>query len=372
MKRRLLLMVVLVLGAAGAYTSIARATPSRASDCSSSDAVAGSISVSGGTATGSFTVAAGCTDVAVSLVSYQAPESSFDESKADQQVRYREVTGHFDAGRHTLAVDVPSCYFQVDLVTGAPIEKLGPSGSDNFYGAQGRLVDAANGGSASCQSPPPPSCPSTGAVTDAAPIGVTGDTATVTFTVGAGCSDVEVSLVSYKAPSAAYTDESAPQQTLYKFVTATVSGGTHTLSVEVPSCYYQVDFVYGLPITTFGGSEYYYKQGRMIESLTGGTSACTTPPPVEQPPVQPPVQQQPPVAQPAPVQQTAPVVQPIQPAQPVVAPPAAPPVTSGVAGVHKTIVHKKAHKKVKAKKVKRVKKRAKPAKAVVRAAKFTG
>ena len=177
-------------------------------------------------------------------------------------------------------------------MTGAPIEKLGPSGSDNFYGAQGRLVDAANGGNTSCQSPPPPSCPSTGAVTDAGPIAVAGDTATVTFTVGAGCSDVEVSLVSYKAPSSAYSDESAPQQTLYKFVTATVSAGTHTLSVEVPACYYQVDFVYGLPITTFGGSEYYYKQGRMIESLTGGTNACTTPPPVEQPPVQ----QQPPPA----------------------------------------------------------------------------
>jgi hypothetical protein len=361
-------MVVLVLGAAGAYTSVARATPSRASDCSSSDAVSGSISVSGGTATGSFTVAAGCSGVEVSLVSYQAPRGSFDESIADRQVRYREVTESFDAGRHTLAVDVPDCYFQVDLVTGAPIEKLGPSGSDNFYGAQGRLVDAANGGSASCQSPPPPSCPSTGAVTDAGPISVTGDTATVTFTVGAGCSDVEVSLVSYKAPSAAYSDESALQQTLYKFVTATVSGGTHTLSVGVPSCYYQVDFVYGLPITTFGGSEYYYKQGRMIESVTGGTSACTTPPPVEQPPVQ----QPPPAEQPAPVQQPAPVVQPIQPAQPVVAPAATPPVTSGVAGVHKTIVHKKAHKKAKAKKVKRVKKRAKPAKAVVRAAKFTG
>ena len=145
MKRRLLLMVVLVLGAAGAYTSVARATPSRASDCSSSDAVSGSISVSGGTATGSFTVAAGCSGVEVSLVSYQAPRGSFDESIADRQVRYREVTESFDAGRHTLAVDVPDCYFQVDLVTGAPIEKLGPSGSDNFYGAQGRLVDAANG-----------------------------------------------------------------------------------------------------------------------------------------------------------------------------------------------------------------------------------
>ena len=60
------------------------------------------ISVSGGTATGSFTVAAGCTGVEVSLVSYQAP-AAFDESKADRQVRYREVTGRFDAGRHTLS-----------------------------------------------------------------------------------------------------------------------------------------------------------------------------------------------------------------------------------------------------------------------------
>ena len=41
---------------------------------------------------------------------------------------------------------VPNCYYQIDFVCGAPLTNLGPAGSNIFYSAQGRLIDADNGG----------------------------------------------------------------------------------------------------------------------------------------------------------------------------------------------------------------------------------
>jgi hypothetical protein len=52
----------------------------------------------------------------------------------------------------------------------------------------------------------------------------------------------------------------------------------------MPSCYYQVDFVYGDVITKFGpagSSNFYSAQGRLIKARNGGTSSCT-PPPVDE------------------------------------------------------------------------------------------
>lgn len=107
--------------------------------------------VEGSTVTVTFTVAEGCT-VPASLVAYQAPAPTFDATTADQQVVFDSDTGTFGPGQHTMTVTVPGCYFQVDFVRGAVIEQLGPAGSDNFYGVQGRLIDADNGGTQSCTS----------------------------------------------------------------------------------------------------------------------------------------------------------------------------------------------------------------------------
>jgi hypothetical protein len=46
-----------------------------------------------------------------------------------------------------MEVSVPNNYFQVDFVYGCVIEHLGPAGSNNFYGAQNRLIDHDYGGS---------------------------------------------------------------------------------------------------------------------------------------------------------------------------------------------------------------------------------
>jgi hypothetical protein len=103
---------------------------------------------SGDTVKADFTIAAGCDDIEVSLVSYKAPSATFSEATADEQVLFDSDTGFFDAGAHSLEVDVPDCYFQVDFVFGPVLVTLGPEGSGNFYGS--RLIDAENGGTQSC------------------------------------------------------------------------------------------------------------------------------------------------------------------------------------------------------------------------------
>jgi hypothetical protein len=128
------------------------------STCPSHDMVHsnGSITVANGVATVNYTVASGCKNIQLSLVSYKAPGPTFSESTADQQVLYDSQTQTVSAGSGVLHVAVPSCYYQIDFVYGTPIAHLGPAGSNNFYGKQGRLIDSVNGGTTSCTSGTPP------------------------------------------------------------------------------------------------------------------------------------------------------------------------------------------------------------------------
>jgi hypothetical protein len=96
-----------------------------------------------------FSVAAGCQNVAVAFVSYSAPGPTFDERTADQQVLYQKVEATKSAGGpYELTVGVPNCYYQIDFVFPPVIERFGPAGSNNFYGKQGRLIRSMNGGQA--------------------------------------------------------------------------------------------------------------------------------------------------------------------------------------------------------------------------------
>lgn len=83
----------------------------------------------------------------LSLVSYTAPGASFNANTASQQVVFDEDSpGTVGPGTHTLTVQIPNCDYQVDLVCGGVIDKLGPAGSNVFYTPQGRLIDADNEG----------------------------------------------------------------------------------------------------------------------------------------------------------------------------------------------------------------------------------
>lgn len=273
------IVLALVVGLAGWGATLASAQVSTTCAANSGVTVTNPLTIANGSATVGVTVAQGCTGVQLSLVSYQAPSGTYSEQTADQQVLYRSTTQTLSAGSYTLSVDVPSCYYQLDLVYGSPIQQLGPAGTDNFYGKQGRLISTMTGGSSVC-TPPPPTCPSQNKVTlDNGGVTIAGGVATVHFTVAAGCSGVQLSLVSYQAPSSTYNEQTASEQVLYRSATDTFDSGSYTLSVAVPSCYYQVDFVYGTPIQQLGPAgtnNFYGKQGRLIEALNGGTSSCQT------------------------------------------------------------------------------------------------
>jgi hypothetical protein len=101
----------------------------------------------GDTVTVNFTVAAGKT-VRLTLVVYHA--SGPNGGSLPLQEIADVDTGLFSAGRHSLSVDVPDCYFQIDFVGGFAINRFGPSGSNIRYGAQGRLIAAESGGTKVC------------------------------------------------------------------------------------------------------------------------------------------------------------------------------------------------------------------------------
>ena len=113
----------------------------------------------------------------------------------------------------------------------------------------------------------------------------------MTFTVAAGCKDIKLTLVSYKAPGPTFDVNTADQQIVFDYKTQLFSAGTWHLDVAYPDCYFQVDFVYGERIEKFGPADsnnFYYRQGRNIRSIHGGTKGCTTtttpPPPTPTPP----------------------------------------------------------------------------------------
>ena len=147
---RLLVVLALVMGAAGWAAAAGWAHASSTCAANSGVTITQAPTFAGGKATVGFSVASGC-DVQLSLVSYTAPSASYSDQTASQQVLYRTATDTFSSGSQTLSVDVPSCYFQLDFVYGTPIEQLGPAGSTNFYGVQGRLIHGEMGGSTSCQ-----------------------------------------------------------------------------------------------------------------------------------------------------------------------------------------------------------------------------
>jgi parallel beta-helix repeat protein len=104
-----------------------------------------------------------------------------------------------------------------------------------------------------------------------------GDTVSVTFTIDSGYMDT-LSLVSYIAPGSSFSANTASQQKIYQDATGTFGPGTYTLSVVVPPCYFQVDFVCGYAIDHFGpaGSNiFYHAQDRLISADNGGTCSAT-------------------------------------------------------------------------------------------------
>jgi hypothetical protein len=254
-----------------------------------------------------FTVKTGCDDVELGLAAYQAPSGKWVPSEAKDQKLVDTDAGTFSHsdGAITLSVDLPSCYYQVDFFTGAPVTKLDASGGYT----RGNLIDADNGGSSACvittttSTPPvtvsPNQCPtgqraritdysftvgSKSGIKDLTGDNVKpGDTVKVDFTVAANCSNQKISLASYEATDNSFTQADIVKQVFADSDTGTFGTGKYSLSVKVPKCYFQVDFVTGDVITKFGpvGSSNFYGD-RIIDTAQGGKE-CT----VDDPPVRP-------------------------------------------------------------------------------------
>src|SRR5690348_10336238 len=107
---RHVVVLALVLGVAGWASAVGSA---QVLSCAPNSGVTVTqpIAVSGGLATVQFTVAPGCENTQLSLVSYQAPSGTFDQTTASQQVLYKVATPA--VGATTLSVEIPACFFQV-------------------------------------------------------------------------------------------------------------------------------------------------------------------------------------------------------------------------------------------------------------------
>ncbi|MGP0068579.1 MAG: SdrD B-like domain-containing protein [Isosphaeraceae bacterium] len=123
-----------------------------------------------------------------------------------------------------------------------------------------------------------------------------GDTVTATFTVPAGMND-QLTLVSYIAPGPSFSDATAYEQEIYQQATGVFGPGTHTLSVQIPKDYYQIDFVCGQSINELEPNQnndaygpdsaeiLYHAEDRFISSDNSGTTrpSLTTPIPTTDP-----------------------------------------------------------------------------------------
>lgn len=111
-----------------------------------------------GTVTAAFTVTGHDCEQAVTLASWQAPDA-IKGRPYDQQKLYKHVTGTFGEGTYKLTVQLPDCYYQIDLVTGT--SPTGVNGTP-VYETE-RMLGSLHGGTQKCEETPPttPETPTT-------------------------------------------------------------------------------------------------------------------------------------------------------------------------------------------------------------------
>lgn len=109
--------------------------------------------VNGNVATAHFNIPKECKEVKISLSSYTSP-SNTDGRPYTAQKFYASTTHVFNKpGQHKLSVKIPNCFYQVDLVRGAPI-KVFTHPTDAWLANDKRLLAGKVGGSQSCDAKP--------------------------------------------------------------------------------------------------------------------------------------------------------------------------------------------------------------------------
>lgn len=278
----------------------------------------------GDTVSAAFRISDGCR-VQLSLVSYTAAEPFWNPNTAHEQVLFDEDSEYFGPGNHQLTVSIPDCNFQVDFVTGPSLGEQPP-----FYGD--RLIDADNGGQKECsgipstngeqvdgddnnnggdrETPvnesndedknapeneptqeseqPEPNTPQlnhaslrhcvnniiyivNGRRSEQLRDHVNqGETVAVSFSIRNYCKVVQLSLASYTAPEPYWNPETAHKQEVVEEDTGFFRPGNHQLTVDVPPCFFQVDFVLGPAI---GDGPPFYGD-RLIDADNSGWMPC--------------------------------------------------------------------------------------------------
>jgi hypothetical protein len=113
------------------------------------------LTIAGLVATASFKIAPGCSNIQVSLASYETQTNAFSLPQTLIDNAPKPVTTTFGAGGpYTLTTRISPCFYQVDLVLGPVIANLTPT---NLYGAA-KLVYVNDGTACSA----PASCALTG------------------------------------------------------------------------------------------------------------------------------------------------------------------------------------------------------------------
>lgn len=174
--RRLAALIGLSVAAVAAFAAAGTPSLGASKDTGPCPEGAGSISNASfthteTTATVTFTVRPGCSGTQVVFASYEmlaGPNQLFP------QTRFDNVSKTLDAGTYQYTIDLPNCFWQIDLATGDSLSTLSAT---NRYGS--RLVIALHGGTTSCTTQPPPTTGTTTTGTTS-----TGTTSTSTTTTG--------------------------------------------------------------------------------------------------------------------------------------------------------------------------------------------
>jgi hypothetical protein len=110
-----------------------------------------------GVATGTFTVTGDddCTQT-VTLSAWQAPDGVKGQPYSQQKL-VSHVSGTFGPGTHNLSIQIPDCFYQLDMIPGA--NPTGPDGSAQY--TVGSLIGSLHGGTQTCEVTPPQTPPQT-------------------------------------------------------------------------------------------------------------------------------------------------------------------------------------------------------------------
>jgi hypothetical protein len=100
-----------------------------------------------------------------------------------------------------------------------------------------------------------------------------GDTVVAQFTVAAGCTQT-LSLATYESPDSHYVAADNPLEKYVGADTETFGPGAHTLTMTLPDCDFQLDFVYGQPLVSLT-PDAYHDAGTFIDGNNAGGTRCT-------------------------------------------------------------------------------------------------